>query len=202
LEKMSSGGKSDVPPPPVDPSLATAFSRSLLRLLSKYGGTTHKVRDALAALDCHTDWSALIADLLLTDGSGLDVLATFFSKQATASATRLTGRADPVAINTAYDLRGDYVLKPLGSARIHRVLQTGMVGHVALSEGERKVLWRLSLGHESKVIASDLGLAFSTVRVVLMRISAKLGARSRAELLAKAATMFPPPAEDISRRKL
>ena len=180
-----------------------AFLRSLRRLVSNYGNVTcvGTVHDALAALESRADWSALISDLFLRDGSGLDVLAKFRSRQATSSAMILTGHADPTAINVAYDLKADYLVKPLDSGRMHHFLQPSMVGLEALSQREREVLWRLSLGHESKVIASDLGVAVSTVRVVLMRISAKLGVRSRAKLLEKAATIFEPLAEDFPRRK-
>ena len=99
----------------------------------------------------------------------------------------LTGHAEPTAINRAYDLGADYVVKPIDLARIHRFLRPRAVGTDTLSEREREVLWRLSRGHESKVIAFDMGLADSTVRVLLVRIAAKLGAHSRAELLEKAA---------------
>jgi DNA-binding NarL/FixJ family response regulator len=169
-----------------------AFLRSLRRLLSKYGNATcvGTVRDALAALESRADWSALIADLFLRDGSGLDVLAKFRSRQATASAMILTGHADPAAINLAHDLRAHYVVKPLDSARMHSFLQPSVVGLEELSRREREVLWHLSLGKETKIIASDLGLADSTVRTLFERIKAKLGAHTRAELREKAATIF------------
>jgi DNA-binding NarL/FixJ family response regulator len=180
-----------------------AFLRSLRRLISNYGNATcvGTVRDALAALESRTDWSALIADLFLRDGSGLDVLAKFRSRQATASAMILTGHVDPTAINVAYDLEADYVVKPIDSARMHRFLQPSMVGLAALSQREREVLGRLSLGHETKIIASDLDLADSTVRTLLERMKAKLGVHSRAELLEKAAATFQPSAEDFPGRK-
>jgi DNA-binding NarL/FixJ family response regulator len=165
-----------------------AFLRSLHRILSKYGNATcvGTVRDALAALESRADWSALIADLFLLDGSGLDVVARFRSKRATAPAMILTGHADPEAINMAYDLRADYVLKPLDSARMHRFLRPSLVGVDTLSEREREVLWHLSLGQETKVIASNLGLADSTIRTVLERIKSKLGIHTRAELIERA----------------
>jgi DNA-binding CsgD family transcriptional regulator len=47
------------------------------------------------------------------------------------------------------------------------------------------------LGHRNKVIAYDLGLAASTVRVLIARAAAKVGARSRQELLEKAAALGP-----------
>jgi DNA-binding NarL/FixJ family response regulator len=49
-----------------------------------------------------------------------------------------------------------------------------------LSPRERQVLERAILGSENKVIAYDLGLADSTVRVLMRRAAIKLGARTRA----------------------
>jgi DNA-binding NarL/FixJ family response regulator len=55
-----------------------------------------------------------------------------------------------------------------------------------LSQRERQVLSRASLGRENKAIAADLGLAPSTVRVLMARAAAKMGARSRKDLIEKA----------------
>jgi DNA-binding CsgD family transcriptional regulator len=53
----------------------------------------------------------------------------------------------------------------------------------ALSRRERQVVAMAALGHSNKLVAYELGLAHSTVRVLLARASAKLGAHSRSELL-------------------
>jgi len=53
----------------------------------------------------------------------------------------------------------------------------------ALSERERQVVAFAMLGHPNKLIAYELGLATSTVGVLLSRAMAKLGVRSRKELL-------------------
>jgi len=54
-------------------------------------------------------------------------------------------------------------------------------GKPELSPREREVLAYAALGHSNKLIAYELGLAHSTVRVLLARASAKLGARGRQE---------------------
>jgi DNA-binding CsgD family transcriptional regulator len=56
-------------------------------------------------------------------------------------------------------------------------------GPKALSARERQVLGYARLGHHSKLIAYELGIKDSTVRVLISRAMAKLGARTRAELL-------------------
>ncbi|HSC89498.1 MAG TPA: helix-turn-helix transcriptional regulator, partial [Polyangiaceae bacterium] len=54
-----------------------------------------------------------------------------------------------------------------------------------LAERERQVVSNLSLGLTNKEIAFELGLAHSTVRVLVARAAAKLGVKTRAELVAR-----------------
>jgi DNA-binding CsgD family transcriptional regulator len=52
-----------------------------------------------------------------------------------------------------------------------------------LTEREREVASFFVLGHSTKIIAYELGISDSTVRVLLSRIRSRLGAASRAELV-------------------
>lgn len=99
-----------------------ALSKCLLILLSRYGRAMHAgtVQDAMILLAEHSAWGALIVDLRLPDGSGLEVLATFRSNHATAPAMILTGALDAIAIDRAYDLGAVYITKPVDSARMLR----------------------------------------------------------------------------------
>jgi DNA-binding CsgD family transcriptional regulator len=54
-----------------------------------------------------------------------------------------------------------------------------------LSEREHEVLTQAHMGHSNKVIAYELGLSDSTVRVLLHRAARKLGASTREEALAR-----------------
>jgi DNA-binding NarL/FixJ family response regulator len=54
-----------------------------------------------------------------------------------------------------------------------------------LSQREREVVLRALRGQENKIIAHELRLAPSTVRVLLVRAAAKVGVRSRRELVEK-----------------
>lgn len=54
-----------------------------------------------------------------------------------------------------------------------------------LSEREHEVLTQAHMGHSNKVIAYELGLSDSTVRVLLHRAARKLGASTREEMLAR-----------------
>jgi DNA-binding CsgD family transcriptional regulator len=58
-------------------------------------------------------------------------------------------------------------------------------GPTTLTDREREVVALAVLGHSPKLIAYDLGLAPSTVRVHLTNASKKLGVRTRAQLVAK-----------------
>lgn len=54
-----------------------------------------------------------------------------------------------------------------------------------LSEREHQVMTQASLGHSDKVIAYELGLSASTVRVLIHRAIRKLGATTRRDALAR-----------------
>ena len=58
-------------------------------------------------------------------------------------------------------------------------------GPATLSARERQVVGLLAMGHSPKVIAYELGLSHSTIRVLITRARIKLGARSREDLIAK-----------------
>lgn len=57
-------------------------------------------------------------------------------------------------------------------------------GAAALTLRERQVVAYAALGHDNKVIAYDLGIAHSTVRVLMARAAAKFGVQHRSELIA------------------
>jgi DNA-binding CsgD family transcriptional regulator len=59
-----------------------------------------------------------------------------------------------------------------------------VTGPSLLSQREQQVLAYAALGHTSKLIAYELGISDSTVRVLLARAASKLGARSREEAIA------------------
>jgi DNA-binding CsgD family transcriptional regulator len=62
-------------------------------------------------------------------------------------------------------------------------------GFERLSKREREVVQLALRGRQNRAIAGALGLADSTVRVLMARAAAKVDVRSRAELLAKAARL-------------
>lgn len=77
----------------------------------------------------------------------------------------------------------------------------GAPGPAALSPRERQVLAYAKLGHHNKLIAYELGIADSTVRVLLARAAAKLGVRTRDALLRAYEDGWCPPSDQPKRRK-
>jgi DNA-binding CsgD family transcriptional regulator len=65
------------------------------------------------------------------------------------------------------------------------------VGPARLSEREQQVVALAALGRTNKLIAYELGLAHPTVRVLMARACAKLGAKTRIELIEKQRTARP-----------
>jgi DNA-binding NarL/FixJ family response regulator len=63
------------------------------------------------------------------------------------------------------------------------LLACRVIGFAELSRRERQVVACACLDHSNKVVAYELGLALSTVRVLMSRAMKKYGARSRKELL-------------------
>jgi DNA-binding CsgD family transcriptional regulator len=62
--------------------------------------------------------------------------------------------------------------------------QPQVAGFAALTDREREVAAYLMLGHSTKVIAYELGISDSTVRVLLRRVRHKLNVDTRADLMA------------------
>lgn len=56
---------------------------------------------------------------------------------------------------------------------------------IALTSRERQVVARAALGQTNKVIAFELGVSDSTVRVLMARACARLGVKTREEAIEK-----------------
>jgi DNA-binding CsgD family transcriptional regulator len=66
---------------------------------------------------------------------------------------------------------------------VARQNEPAALGPEALSDRERQVIGYALLGHHNKLIAYELGIAPSTVRVLMARAASKLGVRTRDELI-------------------
>ena len=72
----------------------------------------------------------------------------------------------------------------------------------ALSKREQQVVGYIALGHTSKLIAYELGIADSTVRVLLSRAMQRLNVTTRGELAAKVLAAFAPAANAVREQGL
>ncbi len=149
----------------------------------------------------------LVLDLELRDGSSLHAIGEIrrdspstrivalgaddtlgFARSALgagASGFVLKDRADEELIDAvaAADAGEEYVSGPIraGLARLHQRLTAGR-----LSGREAEVLRLIALGHTSSAIAGQLSLSPRTIETHRSSIHAKLGLRTRAELVAYA----------------
>lgn len=89
-------------------------ARSVARILSRLGLViiAGSKAEACARLDAARAWTALVLDLRLDDGTGLEVLAHARRRGVTAPALILSGALEPVSINSAFPLDARVLAKP------------------------------------------------------------------------------------------
>lgn len=86
----------------------------LMRLLSRIRPTevVGTVREARNILTPWRRWTALIVDIGLPDGSGIDVVTFARSRFPLLPVLVLTGRTERTVINRSHELRAEFVCKP------------------------------------------------------------------------------------------
>jgi DNA-binding NarL/FixJ family response regulator len=89
-------------------------ARSIARTLSRLGAVViaGSKAEGCAHLDAAKAWTALVLDLRLDDGTGLEVLAHARKRGIAAPALILSGALEPVAINRAFPLDARVLAKP------------------------------------------------------------------------------------------
>jgi DNA-binding NarL/FixJ family response regulator len=135
-------------------------------------------------------WRAWFIDIGLPDGRGLEVLARARRLHPLTPAMVLTGCTEAQAINTAYDLRADYVVKPLDRGRVDRFLAdaynpsgvgdgfAAIVAQYGLSEAEADILQRAAAGEDRGQMARARGSSILTVKKQIASMLAKTGSAS------------------------
>lgn len=153
--------------------------RTLQKTLEKWVDVTwvRNYGEAVSTLSNQV-FSALITDMRLEGPSGLDVLEKFRELQPRTPAMVLTAYLEEADSVRACEFGAQYVGKPISTEALYAFLAADS----RLSGRESDVVRRLRLGHSTKVIAIDLGLAEASVRVLLHRAGLKLGVTSRQEL--------------------
>lgn len=125
----------------------------------------------------NSSWSGIFLDIRLPDGSGLDVLRRARVVHPHLPAMVLTGLAYAEAINSAYDLHAEYVVKPVATERIERFSRDAAAfssrlartvevwaARYGLSEAEGDVLVRAAAGQSRQNIAGARGSSELTVK--------------------------------------
>ena len=170
-----------------------ATARGLARIVSGYGEAfvSATAREAERLLESSSNWSAILVDLGLPDGSGLDVLAHARGANALTPIMVLTGCTEAATINAAHDLGAHYVVKPVESDRIarfvagaikipvtsHRALEA-LAAQYGLSEAEVDILRRAATGEDREWMARARGSSILTVKKQIANMLAKTGSAS------------------------
>lgn len=140
-------------------------------VLSPNGGLLHATDDAVARARGDLRRATLAFDNARTKKMRADVeLATRRWRPLVATQWSLLDD---------FDTDGKHFVLAVQNAAPIRPTRT------TLSAREQQVMTQAHLGHSDKVIAYELGIAVSTVRVLLHRATRKLGASSRREAIAR-----------------
>jgi DNA-binding NarL/FixJ family response regulator len=123
-------------------------------------------------------FSAIIIRVELDGRSGFEVIEMFRDLYPRTPAMVLTACLEQADSVRACQLGAVYVGEPISTEALFAFIFTD----ARLSRREREVVRRLQLGDSTKVVAIDLGLSETTVRVLVHRAGLKLGVMSRQEL--------------------
>ena len=178
-----------------------AIARSLGRLFGRHRPFFHAATAAAAraAIGGHESWIALVVDIGLPDGSGLDVLGAARTRWPLMPALVLTGSHRPANINRSFALRADYLCKP-GSAPdfeafIHKALARegiedarvfALVAQLSeawqLTPRESVLLSLLVAGVQRAQFPAELGITENTTKSLVRGVLRKASASSLDEL--------------------
>jgi DNA-binding NarL/FixJ family response regulator len=171
------------------------FSRILARFFARYG-KVRSARTAQAARGILAEgWAplAMVFDVSLPDGSGLDVLEWARIGNPSAPALVLTGHVDAHLINRAQRLRAEYAVKPVDAHNLEAFAQHAVASQVPAGTG-RGVVERYALRHhlsprETQIVAvtvlgtpRDELLSENTVKTHVRRMLKKCKVRDLGDL--------------------
>jgi DNA-binding NarL/FixJ family response regulator len=164
--------------------------RALQRVVCRHGEAVaaRTFQQAAALLDDRSAWTAFFFDIQLPDGSGLDLLALARTNHPITPAMVLTGSNEDAAANAAYDLRADYVIKPVVTKRIEHFLEDAIsldfrlasalrawATRYGLSEAEKDLLGRTALGESKSAIAGARATSKETIKTQVATLLGKTG---------------------------
>ena len=161
--------------------------------------TESRLAEARAVLEAHADWAGLVVDLVLSDGSGFELLEELRDKGASIPALVLTSHHDRERINRARSLHAEFVCKPPefesfeGFARraiaYHwtrdfRVAQLvdALAVERALTPRESEIAAAAVAGMPRRLVASELVVSENTLKVQIRQLLLKCRSASLDEI--------------------
>jgi len=178
--------------------------REMLSRVAVHFATAYRARRQLAAVQSRASGAAAdSADAVLTPDGRVDHAvgeaserdAREWLRDAVVSIERARGRLrqenpEEAVASWRAMVSGRWTLVEEFQADGKRYLlarrnEIAVRGFEALADRERQALGYAALGHSNKMIAYEMGIAPSTVGVLLHRAARKLGARDRDELVAR-----------------
>lgn len=174
--------------------------RSLARHLRSMGEVAGvgSLAEARARLAANVQWTGIILDRLLPDGSGLHLLPEIRMRRPHVAILVMTGNVDADAANATYDHRAELVAKPCNCARIRRFaaeatsisarvydLVQDWATRYQLSPALADLLRRLALGEERADIAVSRGTSELTIQTQISGLLLRTGDRLVHEAVAR-----------------
>jgi DNA-binding NarL/FixJ family response regulator len=125
-------------------------ARSIARTLSRLGAVViaSSRAEGCAKLDAAQAWTALVIDLRLADGTGLEVLAHARKLNVQAPALIVSGALEPVAINRAFPLDARVLAKPCEPEHLRQWAREAMLASEEVPCRITKAVQELAAKHE------------------------------------------------------
>lgn len=124
-------------------------ARAVERTLSRLGAVViaGSCAEACARLDAARAWTAMVLDLRLNDGTGLQVLTHARRRNIHAPALILSGALEPGAINSAFPLDARVLAKPCEPEHLRRWAREAMLASQEVPCRITKAVQDLALKH-------------------------------------------------------
>ena len=169
--------------------------RALERIVEKFGDVhaATSVREALRLLSSAEPFDAVIVDVGLPDGSGLELLKAARADGHTMPALVLTGHDDHHTISQAQLLGAQYCLKPWEPANVQAFLKRELVARSpeqhfqrvveayaeehSLSPREAEIVRLASTGTPPAELPKAMGVSANTIKTLTRRMLHKTEAK-------------------------
>lgn len=170
-----------------DVRITRAFERLVGKLVRVAAASSAK--DAKALFSSHV-WAALIVDIGLPDGTGLDVLADARARGFAGPALVFSGHHDAEEINRAFALDAQYLVKPATGAVLRTFIEKAVEGTTRsqaidrwadrynLTAAEVSILREAVVGKTREEIAQRRRTVVATTKRQITTLLGKTGDRS------------------------